>query len=81
MATHIEKQTSPKTKMKLRLKSLFVNAANIAIQGYNIKGEVVYSREGQSGMFESGIRFLETNEKINQIVDNLVEVFSQKKSL
>jgi diguanylate cyclase (GGDEF)-like protein/PAS domain S-box-containing protein len=42
LATRIEKQASPKTKIKLRLKSLFVNAANIAIQGYNIKGEVVY---------------------------------------
>jgi len=42
LATRIEKQDLPKTKIKSRLKSLFVNAANIAIQGYNIKGEVVY---------------------------------------
>ena len=35
----------------------------------DIKGEVVYSRKNEAGMYESGVKFLETNEKINRIVD------------
>ncbi len=42
MATRKETQASPESKIKSRFKSIFYNAANIAVQGYNIKGEVVY---------------------------------------
>ncbi len=42
MATHKENHASPQSKIKSSFKSIFYNAANIAVQGYNIKGEVVY---------------------------------------
>ena len=42
MATQKENRNSPESKIKSRFKSIFYNAANIAVQGYNIKGEVVY---------------------------------------
>ncbi len=42
MATHKENHASPESKIKSSFKSIFYNAANIAVQGYNIKGEVVY---------------------------------------
>lgn len=42
MATQKESHASPESKIKSRFKSIFYNAANIAVQGYNIKGEVVY---------------------------------------
>ena len=42
MATHKENYASPESKIKSGFKSIFYNAANIAVQGYNIKGEVVY---------------------------------------
>ncbi|NIO49573.1 MAG: diguanylate cyclase [Candidatus Aminicenantes bacterium] len=42
MATHKENHTPPASKIKSGFKSIFYNAANIAVQGYNIKGEVVY---------------------------------------
>jgi diguanylate cyclase (GGDEF)-like protein/PAS domain S-box-containing protein len=40
--THQEKQAPPESGIKSGFKSIFYNAANIAVQGYNIKGEVVY---------------------------------------
>jgi len=42
LATQKENRNSPESKIKSRFKSIFYNAANIAVQGYNIKGEVVY---------------------------------------
>ena len=42
MATQKENHASPESKIKPRFKSIFYNAANIAVQGFNIKGEVVY---------------------------------------
>jgi hypothetical protein len=43
----------------------------------DIKGEVVYCREGMSGMFESGVRFLETDERMNKIIEALVASFNR----
>jgi diguanylate cyclase (GGDEF)-like protein/PAS domain S-box-containing protein len=42
LTTQKENRTSPESKIKSTFKSIFYNAANIAVQGYNIKGEVVY---------------------------------------
>lgn len=42
MATQKENRTSPESKIKPSFKSIFYNATNIAVQGFNIKGEVVY---------------------------------------
>ena len=43
----------------------------------DIKGEVAYSRKDESDMYQSGIKFLETNEKITRIVDELIEDFNK----
>jgi diguanylate cyclase (GGDEF)-like protein/PAS domain S-box-containing protein len=42
LATQKESYASTGSKIKSRFKSIFYNAANIAVQGYNIKGQVVY---------------------------------------
>ncbi|MGB6874217.1 MAG: PAS domain-containing protein, partial [Dehalococcoidia bacterium] len=42
MATQKENRASPESKIKSSFKSIFYKAANIAVQGFNIKGEVVY---------------------------------------
>jgi diguanylate cyclase (GGDEF)-like protein/PAS domain S-box-containing protein len=42
LATQKENRTSPESKIKPSFKSIFYNATNIAVQGFNIKGEVVY---------------------------------------
>jgi len=42
LATRKENHASPASKIKPSFKSIFYNATNIAVQGFNIKGEVVY---------------------------------------
>ena len=42
MAARKEIQASPESQIRSRFKSIFYNATNIAVQGYNLKGEVVY---------------------------------------
>ena len=42
MATQKENHAPPESKIKSSFKSIFYNATNIAVQGFNIKGEVVY---------------------------------------
>jgi len=42
-----------------------------------IKGKVVYCRAEDSGMFQTGIQFLETNEKIVSFVIKLLETYSK----
>ncbi len=44
-----------------------------------ISGEVVYCRESGPGMFQTGIRFLESDENIRRIVINLVKVYHLQK--
>ena len=42
MATQKDNHASPESKIKSSFKSIFYKAVNIAVQGFNIKGEVVY---------------------------------------
>ncbi len=42
MATQKENHASTESKIKSSFKSIFYNAVNIAVQGFNVKGEVVY---------------------------------------
>jgi len=42
LAARKEIQASPESQIRSRFKSIFYNATNIAVQGYNLKGEVVY---------------------------------------
>ncbi len=42
MATQKENRASPESKIRSSFKSIFYKAVNIAVQGFNIKGEVVY---------------------------------------
>ena len=68
------------THVRIETKYIVLMAVGIEDELIDIKGEVVYSREAKSGMFESGVRFLEKNEKMIQIVKDLIKVFNQEKA-
>ncbi len=68
------------THIRVECKYIVFMAMGFEEELIDIKGEVVYCREGVPGMFESGVRFLETNEKMNQIIKELVRVFEEEKS-
>jgi len=44
-----------------------------------IKGRIVYCNTGDSGMFRTGIQFLESDEKIQSYVKSIVKVYSKQK--
>ncbi len=66
----------------VRIESKYILLMEVGFEDVlvDIKGEVVYSREGESGKFQSGIRFIQTDEKIIKIVEELVRAFNEKKS-
>ncbi len=45
-----------------------------------ITGEVAYCKESGPGLFQTGIRFLEDDEKIRHIVINLIKVYNLQKT-
>ncbi len=52
---------------------ILLMAVGIKDELIDIKGKVVYCRAEDSGMFRTGIQFLETNEKIRLFVMNLIK--------
>ena len=46
----------------------------------NMKGKVVYSRAEDSGMFQTGIQFLEAKENIQLFVTNLIKIYSKQRT-
>lgn len=43
----------------------------------DIKGQIIYSKPGENDKFESGIRFLETDESTIEILRKYIEAFSE----
>ena len=67
------------THIQIKSKYILLMSLGFEDELIDIKGEVVYCREGASGMFESGVRFLETNERVSQIVEELIRTFNLEK--
>ena len=68
------------THIQIEAKFIMLLALEFEEELIDIKGEVVYSRKNESDMFESGVKFLEPDEKITRIVNSLIEDFSRKKA-
>ena len=56
---------------------ILLMAIGIKDELIDIKGKVVYCRAEDSGMFRTGIQFLETNEKIRLFVMSLIKTYSK----
>lgn len=67
------------THVRIESKYILLLAVGFEDELIDIKCEVVYCREGAQGMFESGARYLESNERMNQIVEELVSIFNEEK--
>lgn len=44
----------------------------------DIKGRVIYTKESDSDMFESGIEFFDVDEKAQKILENYIAAFNSK---
>lgn len=68
------------THIRIEAKYIMLLALGFEEELVDIKGKVIYSRKNESGMYESGVSFIETNENITRIVDALIKTFNQQKS-
>jgi hypothetical protein len=57
---------------------ILLMAIGIKDELIDIKGKVVYCRAEDSGMFRTGIQFLETKENIQLFVTSLIKIYSKK---
>jgi hypothetical protein len=67
------------THSRIEAKYVLLLAVGFEDEVVDIRCEVVFSRQGSSGLFESGVRFLETDGKITQIIKDLVDKFKEAK--
>jgi hypothetical protein len=45
----------------------------------DVKGRVVYTREGSGGRFESGVEFMEADESQHRIVEKYLKAFREQR--
>ncbi len=67
------------TKVPIEAKYIILMAIDIKDELINIRGKIVYSVEVEPKIFHSGVRFKETNEKIREIIVEMVRVFNLHK--
>jgi hypothetical protein len=67
------------TGVPVEAKFVLLMSMNLREELIQIKGKVIYCRQEDRGVFHTGIRFIETNEKINEVVADMIRVFVQTK--
>jgi len=67
------------TKVPIKAQYILLMAINIKEEFIKIKGQVIYSREAEPEIFHTGIRFKEKNERIREIVTDMMKTFLKKK--
>ena len=67
------------TNKPIGTEDILLMAIGIDDEITNMKGKVAYCRAEDSGMFRTGIQFLETKENIQLFVTSLIKIYSEKK--
>ncbi len=67
------------TQIPIELQQILLLAVGFENELIEFKGEIIYCREQKDGIFNTGVQFLETTEKIDSIVISLIKDFSKQK--
>jgi hypothetical protein len=67
------------TKVLIEAQYVLLMTLNIKEELIKIKGKVAYSRESEPKIFQTGIRFIEKNERIHEIVVDMMKTSLKKK--
>ena len=70
-----------KTKAPIEAKYIGLSTFDIINEFTKIKGKVVYCRKKAPEIFHIGIRFKETNEKIQETIVDMIKVFNRNKRI
>ncbi len=68
------------TNVPIEAKYIMLMAIDIKDELVKIRGRIAYSKKKAPEIFHSGVRFKETNERIREIVVEMVRVFSLHKN-
>ena len=67
------------TPVPIQAKYILLMAINLKEELTEIRGRVVYCKESEPKVFHTGIRFIEKNEKIREIVTDMLKFFLKTK--
>jgi len=67
------------TKVPIEAQYVLLMTLNMKEELIKIKGRVAHSRESEPKIFHTGIRFIEKNEKIHEIVVEMMKTSLKKK--
>ena len=68
------------TQVPIEAQYILLMAINLKEEVIKIKGRVVYCRESKPKIFHTGIRFIEKNERIHEIVIGMLKFFLKTKA-
>lgn len=67
------------TNVPIEAEYIWLMALDIKEDLIKIKGRFVYCREREPNIFHTGVRFMEADEKIREVVAAMIKVFLQTK--
>jgi len=68
------------TSVQIQAQYILLTSMNVNEELIKVKGKVVYCREIEPGVFHTGIRFEESNEKVREIVAEMIKAFLKTKA-
>ncbi len=68
------------TQVPIKSEYILITAVNAKEDFINIKGKVIYSRKFGAGMFHTGIGFVDSDERIRNLVMEMIRAFLQEKN-
>jgi len=69
------------TEALIQAKYVLLLSTDVEEELIKIKGEIIYSRNKKPKVFHTGIRFIEKDEKIREIVKTLIKAFLKTKAV
>ncbi len=66
------------TQVPIDSKYILLTAIGIEEELIKIKGEVVYCRETEPEIFRTGVRFIESDERISDVVSEIIRAYNQQ---
>jgi len=68
------------TSVPIQAQYILLTSMNVNEELIKVKGRVVYCREIEPGVFHTGVRFEESDEKVREIVAEMIKAFLKTKA-
>ena len=66
------------TAVPVEAKFILLMSLDIKEEPIKIKAKVIYSREAEVNLFHTGVRFIETNDRIDAIIKEMIKDYISK---